>query len=231
MGTRRQDIVVGAADIAEVCAELPGEEGVDGPAMTVWEDFDLRVVPTDRYGNASLKTFNTYTVAGKSVSCRLLKDSLDILDSRVGKTAPADPNAMNPTKKYSNVDVNFATSLIEDLPFSWSVAQAGDTFSVRTQEGRTRGTARVRAIVNNNNLLVTDLSSRNKSGDASFTIGAPLDLAITIWVPGMEGDQAGETITIPAGGTVNVTARAEGLNEGDTVTFTTPLGSVRCDGR
>ena len=42
----------------------------------------------------------------------------------------------------------------------------------------------------------------------------------------MDTDQAGETITIPAGGSVNVTARAEGLNEGDTVTFTTPAGSV-----
>ena len=217
------DIVVDAADFQKFTITA-WEEGVDGPAMTVWEDFDLLVVPTDRYGNASLKTFNTF-VAGKVVPSAA-KDSLDILDTRVGKTAPADPNASNPTKKYSNIDVNFATSLIEDLPFSWSVREAGDTFSVRTQENRTRGTARVRAIVNNNNLLTTDLSSRNKSGDASFTIGAPLDLAITIWVEGMEGDQAGETITIPAGGTVNVTARAEGLNEGDTVTFTTPLGSV-----
>ena len=218
------DIVVDAADFQKFTITA-WEEGVDGPAMTVWEDFDLLVVPTDRYGNASLKTFNSYTVTGK-IAPAAAQDSLDILDTRVGKTAPAPENAGNSTKKYSNVDVNFATSLIEDLPFSWSVAEAGDTFSVRTQENRTRGTARVRAIVNNNNLLVTDLSSRNKSGDASFTIGAPLDLAITIWVEGMEGDQAGETITIPAGGTVNVTARAEGLNEGDTVTFTTPLGSV-----
>ena len=218
------DIVVDAADFQKFTITA-WEEGVDGPAMTVWEDFDLLVVPTDRYGNASLKTFNTYTVTGK-IAPVAAQDSLNILDTRVGKTGPADPNEMNSTKKYSNVDVNFATSLIEDLPFSWSVAEAGDTFSVRTQENRTRGTARVRAIVNNNNLLTTDLSSRNKSGDASFTIGAPLDITITIWVEGMEGDQAGETITIPAGGTVNVTARAEGLNEGDTVTFTTPLGSV-----
>ena len=53
-----------------------------------------------------------------------------------------------------------------------------------------------------------------------------MEISITLWVPGEEGDQAGNTVTIPAGGSVDVTARAEGLNEGDTVTFTTALGSV-----
>ncbi len=211
------DIVVDAADF-QMFTITAWEEGVEGPAMTVWDDFDLRVVPTDNYGNASLKTFHNFTGTGK-VAPVAAQDSLDILDTRVGKTAPTPENAMNTTKKYSHVDVNFATSLIEDLPFSWSVAQAGDTFTVRTQENRTRGTARVRAVVDNNFLLITDVRSRNKSGDASFAIGAPLDIAITLWVPGMDGDQAGETVTIPAGGSVEVTARAENLNEGDTVTF------------
>ena len=218
------DIVVDAADFSKFVITA-WEEGVEGPASSVWEDFDLLVTPTDAYGNASLKTFNNFAGGGK-VAPVAAQDSLDILDTRVGKTGPSPENAANSTKKYSHVDVNFATSLIEDLPFSWSVAQNGDTFSVRTQENRTRGTARVRAIVDNDFLLTTDLRSKNKSGEASFTIAQPLDIAITIWVPGMEGDQAGETITIPAGGSVNVTARAEGLNEGDTVTFTTPLGSV-----
>ena len=107
------DIVVDAADFQKFTITA-WEEGVDGPAMTVWEDFDLRVVPTDRYGNASLKTFNTF-VAGK-VAPVAARDSLDILDTRVGKTAPAPENEDNATKKYSNIDVNFATSLIEDLP-------------------------------------------------------------------------------------------------------------------
>lgn len=211
------DIVVDAADF-QMFTITAWEEGVEGPAMTVWDDFDLQVVPTDAYGNASLKTFHNFTGTGK-VAPVAAQDSLDILDTRVGKGAPTPENAMNTTKKYSHVDVNFATSLIEDLPFSWSVAQAGDTFTVRTQENRTRGTARVRAVVDNNFLLITDVRSRNKSGDASFAIGAPLDIAITLWVPGMDGDQAGETVTIPAGGSVDVTARAENLNEGDTVTF------------
>lgn len=212
------DIVVDAADFAQF--EITAwEEGVEGPATSVWDDFDLRVVPTDAYGNASLKTFNNFAGAGKVVPVAA-QDSLDILDTRVGKGAPVPENAMNSTKKYSHVDVNFATSLIEDLPFSWSVAQAGDTFSVRTQEGRTRGSARVRAVIDNNFLLVTDLRSRNKSGDASFTIAQPPELSLTLWVPGTEGDQAGNDVTIPVGGSVPVTARAEGLNEGDSVTFT-----------
>ncbi len=209
------DIVVDAADFQKfvITAWEDGQE-----VSTVWDEFDLVVTPTDRYNNASLKTFNDF-VAGKVVPSAA-KDSLDILDSRVGKNnKPPVINAMNTTKKYSHVDVNFASSLIEDLPFSWSVRQAGDTFSVRTLQGRTRGSARVRAIVDNDFLLDTDNSSRNKSGDATFTIGEPLDISITLWVPGMDGDQAGETVTIPAGGSVDVTARAEGLNEGDTVTF------------
>ena len=157
----------------------------------------------------------------------LTQDSLDILDTRVGKTAPAPENADNTTRKYTHVDVNFASSLIEDLPFSWSVAEAGDTFSVRTLEGRTRGSARVRAVVDNNFLdSGRYASSRNKSGDATFTIQQPLDIRITLWVPGTEGDQAGETIMIPDGGTVAVTVRAEGLNKGDSVTLTSPIGSV-----
>ena len=208
------DIVVDAADFQEFKITAM-EDGVD--ATTVWEDFDLLVMPTDRYGNASLKTFNTF-ITGK-VAPSAAKDSLDILDTRVGKTAPANPNAMNPTKKYSNIDVNFATSLIEDLPFSWSVLEAGDTFSVRTQENRTRGTARVRAIVNNNNLLTSDVSSRNKSGDASFTIGAPPMLSITLWVPGFDDDQAGNDVVVPADG-ITVTVAAEGFAGGDMVIFT-----------
>ncbi|MDE2798726.1 MAG: T9SS type A sorting domain-containing protein [Gemmatimonadota bacterium] len=219
------DIVVDAADFQKFVITSTDDDFDPADSGTVWEDFDLMVTPTDNYGNASLKTFNNFAGTGK-VAPVAAQDSLDILDTRVGKTAPAPENAGNSTKKYTHVDVNFATSLIEDLPFSWSVAQAGDTFSVRTQEGRTRGTARVRAIVDNDFLLVTDLRSKNRSGEASFTIQQPVDISITLWVPGKDGDQAGQTVEIPAGGTVAVTARAEGLNEGDSVTLSSPLGSV-----
>ena len=219
------DIVVDAADFQKFVITSTDDDFDPADSGTVWDEFDLMVTPTDKYGNASLKTFNNFAGTGK-VAPVAAQDSLDILDTRVGKTAPAPENAGNSTKKYTHVDVNFATSLIEDLPFSWSVAQAGDTFSVRTQEGRTRGTARVRAIVDNDFLLVTDLRSKNRSGEASFTIQQPVDISITLWVPGKDGDQAGQTVEIPAGGTVAVTARAEGLNEGDSVTLSSPLGSV-----
>ena len=212
------DIVVDAADFSKIVITA-WEEGVEGPATQVWGDFDLLVTPTDAYGNPSLKTFNDFTGTGK-VAPLAAQDSLDILDTRVGKNKPVPENAANSTKKYSNVDVNFSASLIEDLPFSWSIAEAGDTFSVRTAENRTRGTARVRAVVDNGYLLEDDARSRNKSGDASFTIGQPLEISITLWVPGQDGDQADNTVTIPAGGSVTVTARAEGLNEDDMVTFT-----------
>ena len=54
------DITVDAADFAQFDITA-WEEGVDGPATQVWDEFDLRVVPTDAYGNPSLKTFNAPT--------------------------------------------------------------------------------------------------------------------------------------------------------------------------
>ena len=207
------DIVVDAADFQKFVITA-WENGVE--ATDVWDDFDLLVVPTDRYGNASLKTFNTF-VTGKVVPSAA-KDSLDILDTRVGKTAPANPNASNPTKKYSSIDVNFATSLIEDLPFAWSIREAGDTFSVRTQENRTRGTARVRAIVNNSNLLESDDSSRNKSGDAEFKIQMPLTIALS--ASDSDGNAVTDDVVISSGETETVTVTASGLSAGGDVTFT-----------
>ena len=213
------DIVVDAADFSKIVITA-WEEGVEGPATQVWGDFDLLVTPTDAYGNPSLKTFNDFDGTGK-VAPVAAQDSLDILDTRVGKNKPVPENAANSTKKYSNVDVNFSASLIEDLPFSWSIREAGDTFSVRTAENRTRGTARVRAVVDNGYLLEDDARSRNKSGDASFTIGQPLEPVLTLWVPGSDVDEAGNDVVIPADpGDVTVTVAAAGFNAGSDVTFT-----------
>ena len=65
-----------------------------------------------------------------------------------------------------------------------------------------------------------DVRSKSISGNASLSINEPVEISITLWVPGQDGDQADNTVTIPAGGSVTVTARAEGLNEDDMVTFT-----------
>ena len=55
MGTK-EGVVVDAADFAKILLTA-WEADVDGPATQVWGDFDLRMVPTDEFGNASLKTF------------------------------------------------------------------------------------------------------------------------------------------------------------------------------
>ena len=222
------DIVVDAADFKKFTITASDDDFDPPDSGTVWDEFDLKVVPTDNWGNPSLKTFNDF-VASHSDG-RVLpaagQDSLDILDSRVGKTGPAPENTANSTEKYSLLNVIFSPNLIDDLPQRTALQEAGRTFSVRTREGRTRGDATVFVLVDNNYLLEDDVRSQNNFGEASFTIQQPLDIRITLWVPGTDGDQAGETIMIPAGGTVAVTVRAEGLNEGDSVTLTSPIGSV-----
>ena len=84
----------------------------------------------------------------------------------------------------------------------------------------------IQVLVVNESIDDDDTRSQDIKTTKRFPISAPLELSITLWVPGQDGDQAGNTVTIPAGGSVDVTARAEGLNEGDEVTFTTALGSV-----
>ena len=211
------DIVVDAADFQKfvITAWDDGKE-----VSTIWEEFDLLVTPTDQWGNASLKTFNDFAGTGK-VAPVAAQDSLDILDTRVGKGAPAPENAANTTKKYSHVDVDFNAALIEDMPFAWSVKVAGESFSVRTQENRTRGTARVRATVDNDYILESDARSRNRSGDVTFTISASPTPVLTLWGPNGEDWTDVEEIEIPADpGDITVTVAAEDFNAGDMVTFT-----------
>ncbi len=197
-----EGITVDAADFAKFTLSA-WEDGVGVAATSVWGDFDLLVVPTDRYGNASLKTYLNKNPATKKTA-----DSLAILDTRVGGN------------KYASVDANFASTLTEDLPLTWSVQAAGESFPARALD-RPGRTARIRVTVDNNFLKETDDRSRNISGDLNLLIQEPLDLSITLWVPGQDGDQAGNDVVIPADpGEVTVTARAEGFNEGDMVTFT-----------
>ena len=177
----KEGITVDAADFATFTMSA-WEEGVDGPATSVWGDFDLLVVPTDKYGNPSLKTYLEGNPATKKTA-----DSLAILDTRVGGN------------KYARVDVNFASTLLEDLPLAWSVQESGDTFSIRALD-RSGRTAMIRATINNSFLKELDTRSRNKSGELSLAIQEPVDITITLWVDGVEGDQAGNTVTIPAGG-------------------------------
>ncbi len=207
MGTK-EGITVDAADFREFSL-IPREDGE--VASEVWGDFDLEVTPIDAFGNPSLKTF--FAQSPKTGGA----DSLNILDSRLAKAFLG--NAKNTAKKYSSVDVDFSSTLIEDLPFSWTLDLDGQSFPIIALN-RPGKSALVRVRIDNTFIDEGDTRSRNLSSDETIKINQPVDISITLWVPGAEGDQAGNEVTIPAGGTVTVTARAEGLNEDDMVTFT-----------
>ena len=53
-----------------------------------------------------------------------------------------------------------------------------------------------------------------------FNVVAALNPVLTLWVPGQDGDQAGNDVNIPAGGEVTVTVAAAGYEAGSMVTFT-----------
>ena len=203
----KEGITVDAADFAKfkITASVSGVEGV----TEVWEDFDLLVEPTDEFGNRSLKTFFDQTPGTKEA------DSLNILDTRLG-------NDGNSAKKYGEVNVRFSGQLLEDLAPTWPVDGDGESFSVRALD-RPGRTARIRADVDNTFLDEDDARSRNKSGSLALTISEPsepLDVSITLWGPNGENWTDETELTIPAGGEVAVTFRAEGFNEDDMVTFT-----------
>ena len=54
----------------------------------------------------------------------------------------------------------------------------------------------------------------------SLTLSLALNPELTLWVPGQDGDQAGNDVNISAGGEVTVTVAAEGYEAGSMVTFT-----------
>jgi hypothetical protein len=207
-----EDLTVDAADFAsfEITA---WEDGVDGAASEVWGDFNLRVVPVDKFGNPSVKAYKTTPSKGNNsanaASVTASTDSLGVLDTRLTQTA----------HNYKNgIDANLRS--LPDIglpPFEWTIELAGETFPVTAPANAKQVAIQVR--IDNTSLKDADTRSQDIKATASFVVRAPLELSITLWVPGQDGDQAGNTVNIPAGGSVDVTARAEGLNEGDTVTF------------
>ncbi len=212
-----EDLTVDAADFNKF--EITAwEDGVDGPASEVWGDFALRVIPVDRHGNPSVKAYR----AAPAKAAAGASDSLNILDTRVNVKVDGVTNGFN----YKNgFDITLRS--LPDIslpPFEWTIEVAGETFPVTAPSNAKQVSIQVR--VDNTSLDADDTRSQNIKSTAMFAVRAPLDLSLTLWVPGQDGDQAGNTVMIPAGGSVNVTVRAEGLNEGDTVTFTSALGSV-----
>ena len=215
----KEGIIVDAADFRgfEITAWEPDME-TGSMVQEVWGDFELSVRPIDTYGNTSLKTYFDKKPGVKANGTQT--DSLNILSLRLGKEKDND-GMKSKSKEYARVNVDFATSLVEDLPFSWSVQGAGDVFSVRTQESRTRGSVRVRAVVDNEYLDDDDSRSKNISGDETFKINQPLDVSITLWGPNGEDWTDLEALETPADGSeIMVTFLAEGFGDGDMVTFT-----------
>ena len=204
------ELYVGAADFNgfEITA---WEEGVEGAATSVWGDFTLRVVPVDRYGNASVRAFK----AGF--------DSLDVLDTRV----------KNAFEYKDGIDVTFASvpSLEELSLLVWPIGLGGETFDVVAPENKRSVTIQVR--VENEALKDGDTRSENIRSTDRFAISAPLTPVLTLWVPGTEGDQAGNDVVIPADpGDVTVTVAAAGFNAGSDITFTkdgTALDALAAD--
>ncbi len=196
-------LYVGAADFAgfEITT---WEEGVEGAAPEIWEDYTLRVVPVDRHGNPSVRAFKS--------DPETAEDSLAVLDTRVGDNA---------FEYKDGIDVEIVgVPAIEDFALLiLSVPKEGASYDLVAPGDRRSQTVQVRVV--NTSLNEDDSRSQNIRSSAKFTISEPLEPVLTLWVPGMDTDQAGNDVSIPADpGDITVTVRAEGFNEGDMVTFT-----------
>ncbi len=206
MGTK-EDVVVDAADFAEI--ELTAwEDGVVEAATSVWGTFTLRMIPVDRFGNPSLKSFfdQTPKTAGG--------DSLNILDTRLKD----DGNSAIEYGDGVDIQLQATPPLVGLLSEVWGVGSIGHSLSV-TAPASSGSSLTIQARVRRSSLEDNDDRSENNRGSLNLTIQEPLDISITLWVPGQDGDQAGNDVVVSAEG-VTVTARAEGFNEGDMVTFT-----------
>ena len=198
---------VGAADFVgfEITA---WEDGNDVSARGVTGDFDLLVVPVDKFGNASVRAYMGAT--GKLAE---EADSLAILDTRVED---------NGIEYKAGIDVTFASiPPLEELNplFVFPIEKGGTTFPILLPEGRRSLT--VQARVDNDNLKDDDVRSQDVRTTKIFSVIAALNPVLTLWGPNGEDWTDVEEIEIPADpGDIMVTVAAEGYNAGSTVTFT-----------
>ena len=200
----KDSLHVGAADFAAFDITA-WEEGVEGAVQEIWGNYTLRVVPVDRHGNPSVRAFKA-DPAGDDA------DSLDVLDTRVKDNAFEYKNGLD-------VEI-IGVPTIEDFALLiLSVEKEGANYDLVAPDDRRTQTVQVR--VANESLKEGDSRSQNVRSSAKFNIRRPPMLALTLWVPGSDMDEAGNDVVIPAdAGTITVTVRAEGFNEGDMVTFT-----------
>ena len=200
---------VGAADFVKF--ELTAwQDGKDVSERGITDNFDLLVRPVDNYGNASVRAYTGAT--GKKSE----EDSLAILDTRVKDEG---------IEYKQGIDVTFASiPALEELNplFVFPIERNGTTFPILLPANRRSLT--IQARVDNDNLSTdpADERSMNIRSPAFFKIIMPLMPELTLWVPGVEGDQAGNDVVIPADpGDITVTVAAEGYTTaGSMVTFT-----------
>ena len=202
-------VVTGTADIHVDASNFAGFN-IDilennQPVDDIRGAFQLRVKPTDKFGNVSVKAYK-----GES-----LADTLDLLDSRM----PDDT-----TLSYTDgVDATFSSwPVLTQLPppiFPLPVPLSGRTFGI--PEAPAAQTLWINVAVVNGNLDSDDMASKDVSSSTTFNIESALEPMLTLWVPNVEGDQAGNDVTIPADADdIMVTVRAEGYEAGSMVTFT-----------
>ena len=207
----KPEVVVDAADFAKIVLSA-WEDGQD--ATNVWEDFGLRMVPTDQFENPSLKTFFDQTPkTGKA-------DSLNILDTRLG-------NDGNTAKEYGDgVDIQLqATPPLEGLLSEvWGVGPSGHNLSV-TAPNRPGVSVTIQARVRSSS-VDDDTRSENNRGSLNLTIQQPLEPVLSLWVPGQDGNQADNVVMTPADGSeIEVTVRIE-LRDYDDMAVGLPAGTM-----
>ncbi len=173
--------------------------------------FDLTIVPTDEFGNASTKAFTKPLNAALTV-----QDSLNLLDNRVSINA-----TKNSTVEFDTIPVDFRSlPAYDDLSLGWDFSKDGDTFSLNAPADRTRVTITI-SIVDDDLEPSNERTADIRTQRENFSIVAPLMPMLTLWGPNGE-DWTNETeITVPADAAEGsmITVLAQGYKDGSTVTF------------
>ena len=197
MGTA--DIVVDAAEFSDFNITIL-ENNVE--VKDIRGAFQLSVMPTDKFGNVSVKAYKTAAIG----------DSLDLLDSRVAKKGVLYDNGIRVTIESFPV-----ISAVPTIPIR--VVEGGRKFTIA--EPPAADEIEFYIAVVDRNLDADDTRSEGVNASAIFAIKSALMPELTLWVPNVDGDQAGNDVTIPKDADdITVTVNAEDYEAGSMVTFT-----------
>ena len=197
---------VGAADFAgfKITAHEPDVDGMDVSERGITGDFDLKVVPVDKFGNPSVRAYTGPT--GKLAE----EDSLAILNTRVEDSG---------IEYEDGIDVTFVSiPALEELNplFIFPIPKGGQVFPILLPEGRRSLTVQVK--VEDDNLSTDPLDERSgelRPTTKIFNVVTALEPMLTL-----RGDVNAEgNVEVPADG-ITVTVAATDYNAGSMVTFT-----------